>query len=204
MSRFLSAALILGLTGLALAQNARAGHAGIRAGWIPGSSIGLARSTPALDMVSAANAGNTGNAAYLRRRNVPRTGQAADGSYRTVSFSNASSSAGSPAGTILVARGNDANGQINYASSLAQGSQVSFPEPMSLTLFGTGLLGIALMVRRRTQRVSTAGAKASSGLSDVGSGEVDMRRAVPGLLLRAAPGRPLSVSDRSGGIGRPF
>lgn len=72
--------------------------------------------------------------------------------YVTVSFSNFSNGSGFPVGTIILAYGNDANGNIVYFSPLTDGLQTTVPEPMTLGLFGTGLLGIALMVRRRRMR----------------------------------------------------
>jgi PEP-CTERM motif len=98
------------------------------------------------------NAGNTGFTVYLLTTDIPLSGSG----YVSVSFSGFSSGTGFPVGTIMLALGNDANGQIIYNTPLTQGLEDvgQVPEPMSLTLFGTGLLGIALLFRRRMQRES--------------------------------------------------
>lgn len=79
--------------------------------------------------------------------------------------------AGSPVGTVFLVPGKDLSGQMTDKNSLGQDPQEAFPEPMSLTLFGAGLIIVALVVRRRTQKVAKAGAKANAKhewISEVG------------------------------------
>lgn len=96
--------------------------------------------------------GTSAYTAYLV--NVPM-GLTGGSGYVTVSFSNFSSGSGFPYGTIFLAYGNDASGNIIYKTPLTDGLQ-TVPEPMTLGLFGTGLLGIALMVRRRMRKEQEA------------------------------------------------
>lgn len=97
--------------------------------------------------------GTSGYTAYLLQTSIPLLGQSAGGGYVTVSFSNFSGGSGFPVGTIFLALGNDSGGAIIYNTPLTQGLE-TVPEPMTLSLFGTGLLGIALMVRRRMRKGS--------------------------------------------------
>ena len=68
--------------------------------------------------------------------------------YLSVSFSNFSSGSGFPAGTIFLALGVDANGVVIFKTPLTMGLEV-IPEPTSLLLFGSGLLGIGVLLRRK-------------------------------------------------------
>jgi hypothetical protein len=59
-----------------------------------------------------------------------------------------------PARTIFLVVGNDSQGTIIYKTSLTPGVEdlLLIPEPMSLVLFGTGLLGIAMFIRWRVRK----------------------------------------------------
>jgi len=93
--------------------------------------------------------GTTGYTVYLL--SVPYA-LTSGSNYVTVSFSGFSSGSGFPMGTIFLALGDNGSGTIIYNTPLTQGLENTVPEPMSLSLFGTGLLGIALMVRRRMRK----------------------------------------------------
>ncbi len=68
-----------------------------------------------------------------------------------VSFSSFSSGTGFPVGTIFLALGR-INGNILYKTPLTLGEEVTpVPEPVSLTLFGAGLLAVGGYVRRRAK-----------------------------------------------------
>lgn len=134
MGRFLSAALILGLAGFALSQNARPGNAGVRAGWFSAGFSACGLPTVSLDPAR-------------------------------------SSGAGISVGTLFLVPGDEVSEQITYNNPPSQGPSEFLPEPMSLTLFGAGLIVIALMVRPRAHKLSKPGAKANSRgewISEVG------------------------------------
>lgn len=95
--------------------------------------------------------GTTGYTVYLL--SVPY-GLTSGSNYVSVNFSGFSSGSGFPVGTIFLALGDNGSGTIIYRTPLTMGLENTVPEPMSLTLFGTGLLGIALLVRRRMRKES--------------------------------------------------
>ncbi len=97
--------------------------------------------------------GNTGFTPYLLQTTIGLAGQAGAGGYVVVTFSNISNG-GFPVGTIFLALGDNGTGTIIYNTPLTQGLETTVPEPMSLSLFGTGLLGIAMMVRRRMRKTA--------------------------------------------------
>ncbi len=72
-----------------------------------------------------------------------------------VSFSNFSSGTGFPTGTIFLALGLQ-NGLVAYKTPLTLADQITgvtpVPEPVSLTLFGAGLLAVGSYVRHRTKQ----------------------------------------------------
>lgn len=67
--------------------------------------------------------------------------------YLGVSYGNGSRDRGLPVATVFLATGG-VDAQPSYKTGLTQGVG-SFPEPIGLVFFGVGLLGIALLVRRR-------------------------------------------------------
>lgn len=83
------------------------------------------------------------------------------GQYATVSFSFTNGS-GFPYGTIFLALG-DTNGTITQVTPWTTSLQDTTPEPMTLSLFGTGLLGIAWLTRRRMLKDSAAEEGKGSG-----------------------------------------
>lgn len=92
--------------------------------------------------------GTQGYTTYLLSSDLGLTGGSG---YITVSFGNFSSGSGFPIGTIFLALGDNADGEIIYKTPFTLGGE-TVPEPMTLLLFGTGLLGLAIMVRRRSQK----------------------------------------------------
>lgn len=98
--------------------------------------------------------GVTGYTAYVF--DASSLGLTGGSGYITVSFNGLSDGSGLPPGTIILAFGNDASGNIVYFTPLTDGLQTTVPEPMTLGLFGTGLLGIALMMRRRMRKQEQA------------------------------------------------
>lgn len=76
--------------------------------------------------------------------------QLGSGDYVTVTFS---SGASFPYGTIFLALG-DNGSDITQVTPFTLSLQDTVPEPMTLSLFGSGLLGIALVVRRRMRKES--------------------------------------------------
>lgn len=124
-------------------------------GYVLADYLGLTVKDPGVDYhfnsingVEAVS-GNTGFSVYLFQSSIPLT---AGSGYVSVSFSNFMNGSGFPYGTIFLALGNDSGGKIIYNTPLTIGLEDTVPEPMSLILFGTGLLGIALMVRFRTRK----------------------------------------------------
>ncbi len=69
-----------------------------------------------------------------------------------VSFSSFSSGSGFPVGTIFLALGLQ-NGQVVYKTPLTLG-MITTPEPVSLSLFGAGLIAVGAYVRHRGKRVA--------------------------------------------------
>lgn len=92
--------------------------------------------------------GVTGYTAYVA--DAANLGLTGGSGYITVSF-NFTNGSGFPLGTIILAYGNDASGNITYFTPLTDGLQ-TVPEPMTLGLFGTGLIGIAFVMRRRMRK----------------------------------------------------
>lgn len=72
--------------------------------------------------------------------------------YLGVSFNFSGGASNFPYGTIFLAYGTAGDPIATNFTPLTDGLTTVVPEPMSLTLFGTGLLGIALLVRRRIQK----------------------------------------------------
>lgn len=79
---------------------------------------------------------------------LPTSIQLTSGEYVTVSFAFTSGS-GFPYGTIFLALGDNVSGAITQTTPWTTSLQETVPEPMTLSLFGTGLLGIAWLMRRR-------------------------------------------------------
>ncbi len=94
--------------------------------------------------------GTMGYAVYTV--NLPGVSAGSSGTnYLTVSFSFSGGSTGFPYGTVFLAYGTDANGHVDWFTPLTDGLE-TVPEPATLGLFGSGLLGIALMFRRRMRK----------------------------------------------------
>ena len=117
--------------------------------------LGLTASSPKVDNYKFNNInavqtvpGTMGYAVYTV--NLPGVSAGSSGNYLTVSFSFNGGSTSFPYGTIFLAYGTDP-GSVDWFTPLTDGLE-TVPEPATLGLFGTGLLGIALMFRRRMRK----------------------------------------------------
>lgn len=111
--------------------------AGLFTGTVPGAENYKFNNINGVQTVS----GVTGYTAYVFDSTLGLTGGSG---YISVSFNGVSL----PPGSIILAFGTDP-GTIVTFTPLTDGLQTTTPEPMTLGLFGTGLLGIAFMMRRR-------------------------------------------------------
>ncbi len=96
-------------------------------------------------------AGTTGYSVYQIASGFTVIGPAGTGGPTIVgvSFSSFSSGSGFPAGTIFLALGLQ-SGQVVYKTPLTLAEQLTpVPEPVSLSLFGAGLIAVGAYVRRR-------------------------------------------------------
>ena len=126
-------------------------------GSLIGGYLGLPTSSPKVDNYKFNNInavqtvpGTMGYAVYTV--NLPGVSAGTNGNYLTVSFTSNGGSTGFPYGTIFLAYGTDP-GTVDWFTPLTDGLE-TVPEPATLGLFGSGLLGIAMMVRRRMRKPS--------------------------------------------------